>query len=135
MENFFNEADVISIYTRSQAIEDGFLIDVSKTAKQAGFKIPVAISIIVWESYIAWNDKDNNRQTIQNTEGRLWDVLYMCYVAIKKAATNSASLLYQLHVIPKNGKSTKPKLVTLKAVIGGGDNGDPVITIMIPEED
>ena len=35
-------APVISAYTRAQAIEDGILVDVSETAREAGFKIPVA---------------------------------------------------------------------------------------------
>ena len=50
----------IYVYTRAQAIEDGELIDVSKTAKQTGFKLPVAVTRAVWEtsinspSSIAW---------------------------------------------------------------------------------
>ena len=40
---------VLSVYTRAQAIEDGFLVDVSDTAREAGFKIPVAVSRTVWD--------------------------------------------------------------------------------------
>ena len=36
VESFFG--DVISTYTRAQAIEDGVLIDVSSMAREAGFK-------------------------------------------------------------------------------------------------
>ena len=35
-ESFFG--DIISTYTRAQAIEDGVLIDISPTAKEAGFE-------------------------------------------------------------------------------------------------
>ena len=35
---------VLSVYTRAQAIEDGFLVDVSETAREAGFRIPVAVT-------------------------------------------------------------------------------------------
>ena len=38
----------ISTYTRAQAIEDGFLVDVSETPREAGFKIPVALTRTVW---------------------------------------------------------------------------------------
>ena len=31
---------VLHAYTRAQAIEDGILVDVSETAREAGFKIP-----------------------------------------------------------------------------------------------
>ncbi len=37
-------APVISVYTRAQAIEDGVLVDVSETAREAGFRIPVAVN-------------------------------------------------------------------------------------------
>src|SRR4051812_27741843 len=36
--------EVIFAYTRKQAIEDGVLVDVTETAKEAGFKIPVALT-------------------------------------------------------------------------------------------
>ena len=42
VESFFG--DIISTYTRAQAIKDGVLIDVSSTAKEAGFEWPVAIT-------------------------------------------------------------------------------------------
>ncbi len=38
----------ISAYSRAQAIEDGILVDVSDTAREAGFNIPVAITRTVW---------------------------------------------------------------------------------------
>ncbi len=36
VESFFGE--VISTYTRAQAIQDGVLVDVSAMAREAGFK-------------------------------------------------------------------------------------------------
>jgi len=36
--------NVIYSYTRAQAIEDGMFVDVTETAKEAGFKYPVAIT-------------------------------------------------------------------------------------------
>ncbi len=39
---------VLSAYTRAQAIEDGILVDVSETAREAGFTIPVAVTRTVW---------------------------------------------------------------------------------------
>ncbi|MFC1602203.1 DUF6573 family protein [Pseudomonadota bacterium] len=37
--------------------------------------------------------------------------------------------------MPRDGKAMKAKLVTLKLVIGPGDQGEPVNTIMLPDED
>ena len=41
--------DVIYQYTRAQAIEDGVLIDVSETAREAGITFPTAVTAAVWE--------------------------------------------------------------------------------------
>jgi uncharacterized protein YunC (DUF1805 family) len=41
-ENPFGE--VIHAYTRAQAIEDGTLVDVTETAKEAGIKYPTAVT-------------------------------------------------------------------------------------------
>lgn len=130
--DFFGE--MIYGYTRSQAIEDGELVDVSDIAKQSGFKIPVAVTRAVWDQYIEWTDEDDDRQAIQDQSGRLWDVLWMLYVACKRNKDESY-IIYGLHVIPRDGSSKSPTLVKLKAVICGGDEGEPVITIMLPDED
>ncbi|HEX4045634.1 MAG TPA: DUF6573 family protein [Gammaproteobacteria bacterium] len=124
----------IYIYTRAQALEDGELVDVTGMAKKAGFKIPVAVTRAVWTEYIEWTDEDTNKQTIQDQSGRLWDVLWMLYVACKRSKGES-SLCYGLHVIPRNGHAKSTMMIKLKSVIGGGDNGEPVITIMLPNED
>ena len=44
---------VIFRYTREQAIADGVLVDVSETAKEAGFRLPVAVSRAAWYEYVA----------------------------------------------------------------------------------
>ena len=48
-DSLFN---VIFSYTRKQAIEDGNLIDVTEQAKETGFKVPVAMSLNLYENYI-----------------------------------------------------------------------------------
>ena len=133
MTDFFGP--VIHAYTRAQAIEDGTLVDVSETAKEAGFNIPVALTRAVWEDCVAWNDDDNKRQTYQDESGRLWDVLYMLFFAIKSGRSNSDVKLYQLRRVPRGGRGHMAREVTLKSHIGPGDDGEPVITIMLPYED
>jgi hypothetical protein len=138
MTDFFGP--VIHSYTRAQAIEDGVLVDVTETAKEAGLiTIPVALTRAVWEDCVAWNDDDNKRQTYQDESGRLWDVLYMLNFAIKCNRAAGKELLYQLRRVPRGGRGHMARLVTLKAHIGAhigpGDNGELVITIMLPHED
>jgi len=83
MSNTSINADAESIfgdlkysYTRTQAIEDGVLVDAGPMAQEAGFKWPVALTSAVWEDCVAWNDADSERQTHQDESGRLWDVLF-----------------------------------------------------------
>jgi hypothetical protein len=108
--------------------------DISKMAQEAGFNISVAVTDSVWSDLITWSDEDTQKQVSQDAEGRLWDVLSMLRFAIAKER-NSSCIIYKLYVIPRDGKSRKTKLTQLKAVIGAGDNGEPVITIMLPNED
>ena len=46
------DVEIISLYTRSQAIEDGFLVDVSDMAREAGFKWPVVVTRRVWDEIV-----------------------------------------------------------------------------------
>jgi len=132
MNNLFGE--VIYAYTRAQAIADGELIDVSSVAEEAGFKIPVAVTRTVWEQYVAWTDVDTDNQTYQDESGRLWDVVSMLRMSINSRRDDSV-IQYRLYIVPRDGRSRKAKLTTLKAMIHGGDNGEPVMTIKLPSED
>ncbi len=48
----FSDSDIISKYTRAQALQDGQLIDVSKVASEMGFTYPIAITQNLWHSWI-----------------------------------------------------------------------------------
>ncbi|MDO8282671.1 MAG: hypothetical protein Q7U10_08665 [Thermodesulfovibrionia bacterium] len=124
----FDGFKVISVYTREQAIEDGFLVDVSTTAKEAGFRYPVAVTRAVWDTYIVPDEKA--RAWGQGEDGRLWDTLWMLMWEIRQGG--ESEILYKLYFVMKEKQR---RLVTLKAVCGPGDDGEPVITIMLPEED
>jgi hypothetical protein len=118
---------VIYAYTRAQAIEDGVLVDVSKMAKEAGIKHPIALTAAVWADYVVVPEGVE----AQDEQGRLWDILYMFHLAAKRAAGES-TMFFDLLVRNEN---TAPKLVTLKAICGPGDTLDPVLTILLPDED
>jgi hypothetical protein len=126
--------EVIYRYTRTQAIEDGMLVDVSETAREAGFRWPVAMTTAAWSDCVAWSEDDNHRQVYQDESGRLWDVLWMAFTAIRRAP-GGTQLDYQLYRVPRDGKSVKARLTSLKLVCGPGDDGEPVITIMLSQED
>ena len=44
----FDGAPVVHRYTRAQAIADGSLVDVSDTAREAGLRLPTALTRAVW---------------------------------------------------------------------------------------
>jgi hypothetical protein len=131
----------VYVYTRAQAIEDGVLIDVSATAREAGIKFPVAMTAEVWSENVAWTDEDSKRKggLPQDEAGRLWDVIWMLKVAIRVQARrhNGANeeLKYQFYCVPRDGKGRKARLVTVKAVCGPNDDASPCITIMNLNQD
>lgn len=123
------------VYTREQAIANGVLIDATETARQIGFRIPVALTADAWADCVAWTAADSARQTHQDEPARLWDVLWMAFMAIRRATDNQPRLAFQLYRVPRGGRVAKARLTTLHIVIGPGDNAEPVITIMQPKED
>lgn len=132
LNEIFGEA--IHRYTRAQALADGVLVDISATAREAGFRVPVAITSAAWARTVEWSDADSIRQTPQDVSGRLWDVVWMSYITARRAS-GGCRVPVQLHVVPRGGTGTRPRLSTLHMVIGPGDDGEPVITLMNPDED
>ncbi|MBV2137099.1 MAG: hypothetical protein KUF79_09850 [Candidatus Thiodiazotropha sp. (ex Ctena orbiculata)] len=132
-ESFFGK--VISTYTRAQAIEDGVLIDAGAMAREAGFKWPIALTSAVWADCVAWSEDDSRRQIYQDESGRLWDVIYMASHAIRTSKDSGDRLLFQLYRVPRDGQSLEAELVTLRLIVGPGDAGEPVVTILQPYED
>ena len=134
---------VVFAYTRAQAIEDGLLVDVSKVATEAGFKWPAALTRAVYDRYV---EVPETLVGCQDVRGRLWDVLWMCWVAIRTGRIKGDTGEFDLLVRFPDGIEWQSnekrhiegegfRLVTLKAVCGPGDNAGPVITIMLPGED
>ncbi|HKI33603.1 MAG TPA: DUF6573 family protein [Gemmataceae bacterium] len=125
----FESADLIHRYTRADALRDGVLIDVSATAKEAGFKYPVALTAAAWVKCVAVPSD----VLCQDEAGRLWDVLTMLRFAVRGQG-GACEVRFGVHVRNDNRDRTPP-LVRLKALCGSGDQSDPVITVMLPEED
>ena len=121
--------ELIFAYTRKQAIEDGVLVDITDTAKEAGLRFPTAITATAWLEYVAVPDG----VTGQDELGRLWDIVWMLRFAIVQQKLDGPEILFELLV--RNEENRPPQPVTLKAVIGPGDSPDPVVTIMLPHED
>jgi len=51
--------------------------------------------------------------------------------AARANAKAGSELLFELYRVPRDGQSTEAKLTKLKLVIGPGDDGEPVRTILV----
>jgi hypothetical protein len=134
-EAIFSAGDVIYSYSRAQAIADGVLVDVTDTAREAGFKIPVAITRAAWADCVEWTAEiEARKETTQDESGRLWDVVWMAFVACR-APGEGQRRVFELYRVPREGRGNRPRRVSLAVCIGPGDDHSPAITIMQPNED
>jgi hypothetical protein len=132
--DLWSDAEVISTYTRRQAIEDGVLVDLMQPelvelVHNAGFKFPVAMTADAFFAYVRLSPAA--KRACNDIKGRLWDVLWMLSQEIRKGAQGD-TINFKFYCVTDR---IKPRLCTLKAVCGPGDEGAPVITIMHPWED
>jgi hypothetical protein len=123
------DIEVISTYTRAEALGYGVLIDVTARAKEAGVQIPTAVTHSVWNDYVELTPTAEKKG--EDIEGRLWDIVWMFRCAALRCP-NQGELHFQVYVTTDR---VAPTPVTLKATLLPGDDGEPVITIMLPEED
>ena len=126
---------VISVYTRAQAIEDGILVDVSDTAREAGFTIPVAVTRTVWDRLVALPE---GYRGYQDERGRLWDVVWMArHYALRASSSDRVTMCVLVRDIRKDLRDSNrpPRKHFLIVAIGAGDQGQPVITVMFPKDD
>ena len=128
-DNPFGEA--IYAYSRAQAIEDGVLIDATigdlAEVSRQHFKYPVAMTAAVF----ALMEKAVNHPRWCNDFKGVWhDILWMSKMGMmmRRDATQH---LFRV-IITGTGRRRNH---TLKIVCGPGDNTEPVLTVMLPEED
>ena len=129
-KNPFEDALVIFNYTRAQAIEDGVLVDLTEWARETGFRIPVACTTAVWHEHV--EPPGTTEKLGQSVRGRAHDLLWMLYVSIRGSDSKSESLMFEVLFVQEGSER---KTVTLKAICGPGDHGEPVLTVMLPDED
>lgn len=128
---FWDDAEIISVYTRAQAIEDGILVDLSqfKEPAEAGFKFPMACTAAVWALIDPSDMAPGNSIT-----GRLWDLCWMMKNAARRARGSVINFRVIFTLKARNGRWVQRE-TALKAVCGPGDTPEPVLTVMLPDED
>lgn len=109
--------EVLSTYTRSQAIEDGVLIDVGEIANRVFHEVIIPPSEV---------------SHCQDEKGRLWDILNVMRSEIRRGRTGQNRVDFYILVQNKPGKLQKQPLYS---TCGPGDDLEPVIAIMMTDED
>ena len=142
--NPFADMEVISSYSRAQAIEDGVLMDLP-LAREAGFRYRVAITVGVFAVLAPWANgsqgdvsKPAEGQPLyglgQSFDGRAWDLLTILLYEIRRGKGGARVDFAPLFLMPGFAQD-RPMPVQLVAICGPGDEGEPTITIALPGED
>jgi hypothetical protein len=120
--------EIIYTYTRAHAVADGYQVDVSKTAQEAGNRFPVFLTHAVYDDYVTVPPN----VTAQDEAGRLWDVLTLLRHAIRQSTPGQTRLPFALYVRNDN---RRPRLVKLIATCGALDFDNPqsAITVAMPD--
>ena len=129
MSNDIFDNCLIHSYTRAEAIADGFQVEVTDIAREAGIRFPVFLTRAVYYAYVTVPPN----VTGQDEAGRLWDIVWMLRFAVRKAQPGQPRLPFALYV--RNDKR-RPRLVKLIASCSALDVDDsqPAITVMMPDE-
>ncbi|MDH7594352.1 MAG: hypothetical protein QHG99_08410 [Methanomicrobiales archaeon] len=134
LTSFFSNDEIIFAYTRADAISDGVLVELpDQIVSEAGIKVKAAVTRVVWDDYLSPSYLDELPG--QSVEGRTWDLLWMFGCAARRSRHARTIQFRVLFVTVKESGSIVTEDVLLKAVCGPGDEGEPVITIMLPWED
>jgi len=132
----FDDADIISQYTRAEAIEDGILVDMTvepfgSLAREAGLKWPIAMTATAFNAFVAVDDEGGAKgHAGQDERGRWWDCVFMFRRTRREISPLEAR--WKLIVRDPDGRN---RLKELKCVSGPADDMSPCLTFMLPGED
>lgn len=129
MQAMNSAAERISVFTRADALSDGILSDVSKIAEEEGFKVPVALTLA---AYRAIEPSEEEKSRGDDLRARLHDLFRTMHQVLRRKSYVEASRIdFQLNLF-QDGEHYS---LALRALLHLGDRGEPVITILLPNED
>lgn len=128
-------ADYISRYTRAEAIEDGVLVDLSgsgycRMVQDAGICLPLAITTAAWYQVVAVPEGASGC----DEKERLWDLLWLMRIRMKSSSPGCSRVVVKLSCVTPESP-TAPVDSLVQVVVGPGDEGEPVLTIILMYED
>ena len=121
--------DTVYSYSRQDALNDGVLVNLNQfiPIKESPFKYPVACTNTVFNII---EQAVNNKKYCNDFKGVVWDIMYMASHGHMRKL-NESTVLFKV-IITGTGKK---KYHEFKCLCHPGDQGEPVLTIMLPEED
>jgi len=125
----FLDFPVIFSYSRADALADSVLIDITAAAREHGFKLHTAVTDSLFNGYVV--PPDGLEGEGQSVEGRLHDLLTMAMIAARKGLEQDR-VAFEVLFLMRPGALEK---VTVVLHVGPGDQGEPVLTLMLPGED
>jgi len=133
---FWDGAEIISVCAREQLLDDGALVDVSELGREAGYTVPVALTRAVFDLV---TPTEGETAYGQDQTGRLWDVLWMARAmgAAQKAAHEGEGRFQCWFVLRNRDEypGRRKLLIELKVTLDATGEGDPALTVSLPEED
>ena len=113
-----------SVYSRAEAIADGFLIDVTPSARELGFCLKVAITASAWAQLVAV--PHNREEEIE----RLFALLGRVQFELDQMPVTDHRL-----TVSVESETGEQKQVEVRVTVGPDDKARAVITIMLGYED
>ena len=122
----FEDAELISCYSRQDAIDDGLLISLSDLTKDpqilGTYKYPICLT----DSVFGEIREDLDRNKHKELNGILWDIVSMSHLCVLKRISESIALF----AVRLNDRD-----IVLKIQCHASDDFSPCITIMGKDED
>jgi hypothetical protein len=120
---------MIQHLTRADAMAAGMLIDASEAAREVGIGCPLAVTRAAWQRCV----RAQPGMVRQDEESRLWDVAWMLACAIRRGASGP-EVRFGVYLSNDSGHGSAQR-VRLKAIVGAGDKGEPVMTVLLGDEE
>ena len=126
-----DDVEVISAYSRAQALEDGVLVDVTTMAAQAGIRFPTALSQEVHARYVVVP----RGVQAQDDTGRCWDIVWMLRLRLRGRPVSELleGPAYFTVLVRNDNQRAAPVRLAAHCTLEG-EGGAPVLTVMLPSE-
>lgn len=102
------QLEIIHEYPVKEAISDGLIVDLTskypELVKDAGFIWKVLMTKRAFDRYVGLNEKAKKYH--QSEKGRLWDILFCLYIAIKKCPPDETTLAFKINTIVPDEKDS-----------------------------